>query len=140
MSERGDEEGAVVDERRLEELLEVVGAENFRVIEDVLDVFERNAPAQIAAVQAAVRSGEGEAVAAAAHSLKSSAANLGVTRLRERADQIERQGRAGDLAGLDALAADLLEIQARGARALRAWFEESRSRPPSSPPSALRCG
>ncbi|HVO36480.1 MAG TPA: response regulator [Gemmatimonadales bacterium] len=71
-------------------------------IEEMLDVlvptFLQEAPGRVAAVEDAVRSGDGERLRQAAHAYKSSARQLGAAALGDVLQALERAGKDGDLA------------------------------------------
>lgn len=74
----------------------------------VLDLFEADAPRRVADIGAGNDAFDAETVRTAAHTLKSSAANVGAMRLSARAGQIERAARDANLLACIALA-DALE-------------------------------
>ena len=90
----------VVDRTRLEDLglLDADGDE-----ESVVDLFAGSAEATIEQMQAAIAAGDGEALRAAGHALKGSAANLGAGHLTPIAAELEQLGREGTLAGAEQL-------------------------------------
>ena len=65
----------------------------------IIDLFESSASALLAELEQGLESGDLEVVTRAAHTLKSSGANLGATALAAQARLIEQAGRDGDLAG-----------------------------------------
>lgn len=77
----------------------------------LITLFLEQTPRRLDSARAGSRAGDWKVVEEAAHSLKSSAGNLGATRLRELADRMEAiaaRGRStGRVAGLDTLLADL---------------------------------
>jgi HPt (histidine-containing phosphotransfer) domain-containing protein len=90
----------------------------------LIDLFIVQGRERIEAAQTAASAGDGKAVAAAAHALKSSAGNLGAKSLGERAANVERAGSteqtsaplvalvAGLSAAFDEACAALLSIRA----------------------------
>lgn len=74
----------------------------------------------------AVAFGEAEVTYQCAHTLKSSAANMGATRFSDLCRRIEATGRAGDVSGLDAIIADLSQEYDRVHDALTAAAEAAR--------------
>ena len=74
----------------------------------VLGLFAEDAPNRVAEIAAGVGAFDAETVRVAAHTLKSSAANVGATRLSSRCALIERAARELNLAACMALA-DALE-------------------------------
>jgi len=65
----------------------------------VMDLFETSAAKLMAELDQHLASGDIEAITRAAHTLKSSSANIGATQLAEQAKAVEMCGRAQDLAG-----------------------------------------
>jgi two-component system sensor histidine kinase BarA len=90
-------DNATIDRTALERLLDLGGAS---FVVEMIDVFCGHTPQLIAAAREGLSRGEIPAVERAAHSLKSSAANLGATELRSLAQETEEQARALDLDGL----------------------------------------
>lgn len=76
------------------------------LLAELVDLFCADAPSQMAELQEAAREGDAARIAAAAHSLKSSCANLGAVRLAELSRQLELAGRAGTIES----AADVIEL------------------------------
>jgi two-component system sensor histidine kinase BarA len=92
--------------------LEELGGKPF--VSRMIDVFVSSARKQLASAWQSERDGDHLAISRAAHSLKSSARNLGAVRVAELADQIE--DRAAD--GMDAVLSQLLtDLEAAFARA-----------------------
>lgn len=87
--------------------LRKLGGEAF--VQKMLVLFLQTAPPRVEAVRRAVEAGDWPGVEHAAHSLKSSAGNIGAERVRELADQMEQRADAGKTDGLAALAAELSE-------------------------------
>ncbi len=84
---------------------------------DMIRLFEREAPRQLAVIRAAVESADFAAVAAAAHSFRGSAANFGtdpvvdsLVDLEESAGQTDLQGCVTLIGRIDAQTAALLEV------------------------------
>lgn len=73
-------------------------------------LFERDAPARLAAIRAAVAAGDTAGAARPAHSLKSSAGQLGAIGLQRACDEIERAAERGDPAAVERLAARADEL------------------------------
>lgn len=75
----------------------------------------------------AVAFGEAEVTYQCAHTMKSSAANMGATRFSELCRQVEATGRAGEVSGLDAVVADLTAEYDRVRDALTVAADAARS-------------
>jgi HPt (histidine-containing phosphotransfer) domain-containing protein len=69
------------------------------VVQEVLTVFLADAEARLAAIDDAIKSGDGTAVHRAAHAFKGAAGNIGATILTEKCRELEEAGRAGTLDG-----------------------------------------
>lgn len=65
------------------------------LLSDVVEQFLADAPAALAAIDAAIDAVDGEALAAAAHSLKGAAGYLGADVLCRAAERLESLGRTG---------------------------------------------
>ena len=68
-------------------------------LSELLDLFFRDAEPRLKQMEAAVASGDMPKLAAAAHTLKGSASNLGARRLSALCASLEKQGKAGDATG-----------------------------------------
>lgn len=75
------------------------GASDPRMLEELLAELRRQAPDQLAAIEAAAVAGDGERIRAVAHRLKGSAGMLGLPRLAAAAKAVELPAKNGDLAG-----------------------------------------
>jgi HPt (histidine-containing phosphotransfer) domain-containing protein len=93
---------APVDETVLDTLVEEVGDGDRSLLDDLIGSYLEEAAGMVAQLEAGARSGDAPAVAAVAHSLKSSSAALGAlpfAAMLQRVEQEAKQGTA-DLAGL----------------------------------------
>ncbi|HEX5740688.1 MAG TPA: response regulator [Pilimelia sp.] len=87
--------------------------EEVALLRRIVDSFVGKTPDTVEALRDTVTRGDADAVAAAAHSLKGSAANLGAVRLSHLCADLERRARAGDLSGsADAVAVIHREAEA----------------------------
>lgn len=93
-----DQDGSAIDRATLDELLDAVGGD-WTFVAELVDAFRTDAPAQVAAMRAGLDAADAAGLAAAAHTLKSSSASLGATRLSARCAELEVAGRRGELAG-----------------------------------------
>ncbi len=87
----------LLDPRALDAIRAVNPARGELLVARVVEAFLQSAPAQLAALDAAGRSGDAATVHRAAHSLKSSSANVGATSLAALARELEARGREGRL-------------------------------------------
>jgi PAS domain S-box-containing protein len=93
---------AAVDLAALRASLREGGVED--MLETLVASFLAEAPGRLAAVEEAVRAGDGERIRQAAHAYKSSATQLGARALAEALQALELAGRNGDLAAAGGLA------------------------------------
>jgi signal transduction histidine kinase/DNA-binding response OmpR family regulator/HPt (histidine-containing phosphotransfer) domain-containing protein len=114
--------GEVLDAQTLERLRELGGGTN-EVIVEVAQLYLRDAPSRIAAIDDAIAANDAAALASAAHSFKSSSGNVGALRMHALNGALELLGNAGTLEGADVLARDLTAEYERVARALRELAE-----------------
>ncbi len=89
------------DETVLTRLSETVGAD---VMQEIIDLFREHTPQRIEAAREGLRSGMLDDVARAMHTLKSSAAMIGASRVEEIARRVEE---TATQQGADALASQL---------------------------------
>lgn len=108
--------GPALDSEVVEDLREVMGGEFLSLIR----VFLEDAPRSLQRLQQAAAANDTASMVAAAHSLKSTSANLGALDMSELARQIEHGGRSGTLANPNALVARLVAEFVRVEGALRA--------------------
>jgi HPt (histidine-containing phosphotransfer) domain-containing protein len=90
------------------------------LIAKLVDLFLENTPAKIDEIRVGVASDEAHLVERAAHSLKSSAGNLGATRLHYLAAELEETAALGSADALGDLAARLEAAHAETCDALKA--------------------
>jgi len=72
---------------------------------ELIDLFVEDAAAQLQSMQAALAAGDVKTLERAAHTLKSSSANIGAARMSGICFEIEKLGRAGSLDGVEGLIA-----------------------------------
>jgi len=72
---------------------------------ELIDLFVEDAAAQLRTMQGALESGDVKALERAAHTLKSSSANIGACRMSEICFELEKLGRSGTLQGAETLIA-----------------------------------
>ena len=90
----------------------------------MITLFEELAPERAEALEEGLARGDLERVERAAHSLKSSAGNLGAEELRRQAGRLEEAAATGDRAGMDSLVEELLECCKETTAALRRLHPE----------------
>lgn len=112
-----------VEPQALQRLVRLGG---FELLDRMMALFEEVGSGRTAAARDAVAAGDLETAGRAAHSVKSSAGNLGLLRLHRLAQELERRAAAGEK---DAAAAGVAELEGiyreslRSLRALRASME-----------------
>jgi signal transduction histidine kinase/DNA-binding response OmpR family regulator/HPt (histidine-containing phosphotransfer) domain-containing protein len=90
------------------------------LVEALVAIYLEETPGLLATLRQAVAAGQPDRVRKAAHTLKSSSANLGAARLAARCADLEGRGRRGDLDGIEAPLKDLGTEYERVAAALAA--------------------
>ncbi|MEE2779625.1 MAG: Hpt domain-containing protein [Myxococcota bacterium] len=80
------------------------------LVKRMIDTFMGYAPGQMEVITTSTRSGEADVAGNAAHSLKSSAGNIGAMGLFALCLEVEQAGRKGDMDNLPALAAELAVV------------------------------
>lgn len=116
-----DEGRRVLDPAALERLLRI-GGQEFLV--EMIELFLEHAPQRLATARAAFEAGETTTLYRAAHSLKSTAGNLGARALQDSAEQAEARAAAEDL---EAILPLLDEMEERYER-VRSELESERDR------------
>jgi HPt (histidine-containing phosphotransfer) domain-containing protein len=93
------------------------------ILATVIDLYLDSSQALIEKIRAGIAAGDTKSVCDAAHTLKSSSANLGAQRLPAMARQLESMRRESDLELLRPLAAELILEHERVVEALRAQLQ-----------------
>jgi HPt (histidine-containing phosphotransfer) domain-containing protein len=112
---------AAVDPQKLRELTEMTDSE---FVQELISAYLEDAPEQILEMRQALETEEQQRFARAAHSLKSTSANLGASMLQQYAKELEAYGRAGDLAAAAEQFPRLEEEYARVEAQLGAWGDD----------------
>ena len=102
----GSDPNQVVDEKTLERLRRLGGNE---LVVKMIDLFSSHAQSVLTQALAAFEAEDLEALERAAHSIKSSAGNVGAIEVRHLAEQIEEAAHAGNRAVLQQLTTGLAE-------------------------------
>ena len=87
-------EPGALDPAAIEALLDLAGGD-LDFVDEIADTYVADAPQQVEAIGAAVEAGDDAALVAPAHTLKSSSASVGATRLSELARELETAARLG---------------------------------------------
>jgi len=88
-----------IDEKALDAIRVLQRPGRPDILQKVVGLYLGNSPNLLASLKAAIENNEPEGVRAAAHSLKSSSANLGATSLAALCKLLEEMGRAGTIEG-----------------------------------------
>lgn len=83
---------SVLDMSVVQELLDLTGDGDPELLLDLVQMFLEDSPERIKTIQQSTQSGDMEAMSQAAHSLKGSAGNLGLSVLQETCDQLQVLG------------------------------------------------
>jgi HPt (histidine-containing phosphotransfer) domain-containing protein len=84
---------ALVDEEAQTDLRDALGEDSF---DSLVAGFRHGIPARLREIESAMGRGDGNAVAAVAHSLRGAALNLGFSRMAAAASQLEAAAKGGD--------------------------------------------
>jgi HPt (histidine-containing phosphotransfer) domain-containing protein len=90
------------------------------LVAEFVRLYHDETPPLLSALRDGVSGGDADAIRRAAHTLKSSSANLGANHMSALAAELERKGRSGELEGIAALLADLEREADRVSQALEA--------------------
>ena len=112
---------AILDASFLDELRASVDGDRGFVVE-LIEAYLSDGAAHVAAIDAAFRGDDAEALVRPAHTLKSSSATLGAMRLAGTARELEIIGRSGSLAEAGEPAGRVEEEWQATSDALRAWI------------------
>lgn len=125
----GDAELKSVLQRWLEPLdqsvldeLRAMGEDDADFLREVTDLYLEDSAKRIRAIETALASGNGAAMADAAHALKSSSGHIGATRVSSLTARLEQLGREGRLAEAVAAVNELKRECERAERGLRAMI------------------
>jgi HPt (histidine-containing phosphotransfer) domain-containing protein len=119
----------ILDEATIDQLFESVGSDP-AFLDELVEAYLSDAPAQLAAARAAVAAGSADDLVRPAHTLKSSSSTFGAQTLAGLARDLELRARAGSL---DGAAITLDEVEAEFARVGGALAERKRAGWSSSP-------
>ena len=119
-------EDASIDEAALKQILELDRLSG-GVFSRVVRLFLEEAPVTLENIRTAVREGDADGIAQAAHKLRSASLNVGAVPLAEVSKELETLGRAGSLEGVVSLATELDELYAAVDTALEARLKKEHS-------------
>lgn len=110
----------VVDMKVIESLRELGGDDDPGLVTELIALFLDDAPKRLAEIETALATGDSKLLERAAHTLKSSAANVGAAGLSKLCGEMEERVRSRDLAPLPQLCTSSKASFGRAADALRA--------------------
>ncbi|RMH20474.1 MAG: Hpt domain-containing protein, partial [Acidobacteria bacterium] len=110
--------GSVIDPNALSRLRQLDGDGTF--LAQVIELYRRDAPRQLAAIDDALAAGDAAALERAAHTLKGSAGELGAHRVHRLADRLTERARRRQIDGNAELVAELHTAHAEADRVLAA--------------------
>jgi two-component system, sensor histidine kinase and response regulator len=96
-----------LDQKALANIRALDDAGNTFVLDEVIAMYLGEAPQHVARLQAALAAQDAAELGRIAHAFKSASQNVGATQLGDLCRQLERQGKAGDLAQAVALVRDI---------------------------------
>ncbi|RZT11417.1 Signal transduction histidine kinase [Duganella sp. CF402] len=117
-------DGSAINHQALDNIRALSATNGDALLERVVHAFLHDTPAQLQALQRAIAAGDAEQVRKAAHSLKSSAANVGAEALAARSKELEQLGRNHTTAGAAPLLADMEHSFQAARQALGALLEK----------------
>ena len=109
-----------MDFARLEEFREFDG-EDQAMTKEVIELFVKDTPPRLAAMRAAVETGDGAALAKAAHALKGGASNIGAKAIQQHADALEAASREAMPEDAQLRVAKLAELWEQTREVLAGW-------------------
>jgi HPt (histidine-containing phosphotransfer) domain-containing protein len=99
-----------LDEQVLDNLREIAGG---GFLKELANIYLADAPARLAVLRDAVRTGNATLLASAAHALKSASGNIGASAVHELCNELESIGRTG---AIDGAGAKVQQLEAEYAR------------------------
>jgi len=96
----------VLDERILNDLRDLGGQDDPGLLAELIDIFLHDAPQRMAEIASGLKSGDLKTVERAAHTLKSSSANIGALGLSNICKRMEEIARERKSDGIQALASE----------------------------------
>jgi HPt (histidine-containing phosphotransfer) domain-containing protein len=111
----------VLDERILKELRDLGGEDDPGLLSELIDIFLQDAPQRMSEISNGLKSGDLKIVERAAHTLKSSSANIGALGLSSICRQMEQIARERKSDGIQALVNESQQLMKDVDSALRAY-------------------
>ncbi|NJD36518.1 MAG: response regulator [Betaproteobacteria bacterium] len=100
-AEDADDDVPVIDQRRIENLLELQDEQQPPLVADIIELFFADSPRHLETLAEAIRNGDAPRLESAAHRYLSGIENLGARRMRTHCMELERLGRAGTVAAAE---------------------------------------
>src|SRR5262245_55622116 len=97
-----------VDKSVIDELRGLSREDNATLLDELVELFIGGSPRRIAELRSAITRKDPEGLAKAAHSLKSSSAQMGASRMQEISAALETLGRTGTVAGTETLVEEMV--------------------------------
>ena len=119
-SHQDKNQNGVLDMRVIADLRELGGVEDPGLLAELIELFLKDAPERIGEVESGLASGEIKLVERAAHTLKSSSANIGAVNLSDICKRIEAHARNLERDAITPLLAETSRSFAEAESALRA--------------------
>ncbi len=96
----------VVDDSIVARLLELGGPEDPGLFRELVELYLADAPRLLSALEGCLAAGDGSGLERAAHTLKSSSANMGAMRLSSLCKELESRARKQNLSDVPSLVAE----------------------------------
>jgi len=123
-SEPAAEDGSIINLQALDNIRALSPGNGDALLERVLQAFLRDTPAHLHTIRQAIAADDAEQLRKAAHSLKSSSANIGASALAQRSKDLEQLARNHTTAGAAPLLADMEHSFQAARQALGALLEK----------------
>ncbi len=81
-------------------LADFIGEDEHDIFSDLIQTYQNDASKLVNSLRKAVAHGDAKSLRRATHSLKSSSGNLGVHKLAQQADELEKRAQANDLSNI----------------------------------------
>jgi signal transduction histidine kinase/DNA-binding response OmpR family regulator len=114
----------IINRQALDNIRALSSTSGDALLERVLHAFLRDTPKHLQTIRLAIANDDAEQLRKAAHSLKSSSANIGASALADRSKELEQLGRNHTTAGAAALLADMEHSFQAARQALGALLEK----------------
>ncbi len=122
------EDDGSIDDTILDEVLEFAGKGGEQLVRDLVDLFFAEVPARLEHMRRGAAERDPERVTRGAHAMKGGASNLGAVRAAALCGRLEKQSRAGNLAGAEQIITELEAEVERVRVRLRARVEAGMAR------------